>query len=867
MIGKTISHYKILEKLGEGGMGVVYRAEDTKLQRQVALKFISSRVHSNPEARVRFIHEARAAAAISHANICTIYEIDETDDGQTFICMACYEGESLDNTIQRGQIPVGEALKIAIQVARGLSAAHEAGVVHRDIKPGNVMVSDRGDARIVDFGLAKLTGQTSLTKTGSTVGTVAYMSPEQARGQPVDARTDIWSLGALTYEMVAGRRPFDGENQQAVIYAIVNERQKPLRSFETDIPPELEGIIDRALTKNLDRRYQDVNEMLDDLRTLLRQVEISQGTSTRTWIYARTRESRLRAAAVGSGLAAIALVVAWTVISWQRDSPIPEGIPRRVTSAEGWEGHPALSPDGSRIAYASTESGNYDVFMTDVHGGDKIQLTTDPGMDYGPAWFPGGTDLAFVSDRGGAVSVWKTGQFGGGATMMVENAELPAFSPDGTRIAFQRASQSGRTRICVAPLSDLSDVTTLTGDEHGLWSHERPAWSPDGRRICYSGHDGLWTVPVDGGRPEPLTGGQEADCWPAWSSDGKHIYFESFREGTQALWRIGSRGGRAHRLSLGTSEEGEPCVARDGKRLAYSTGTASDRAVLMDLDTGEELVIPGVEGGCMAALAPDRSRIVYATQQWGRNWELALRDLVDGVPSAAPRRLTDQPGNASHPIFSPDGAWIAYYRIRISSRERDIWVIPSAGGQPVRITVDPASDVHPAWSPDGAELAFVSERSGTGDIWAIPIRDGAGAGEPRRVTTGSASATSPAWSPDGASIAFVGGVDDQRDVWIVDASGSSSERRLTTDVDALRVRWDFSSGRILVSAACGSNCVMLWQLDPASGELAVVEPHVNFGLKGKVAFFDVSQDGRLLVFSKGEFAGDVWVLEAKEGVY
>ncbi len=867
MIGSTISHYRILKKLGEGGMGMVYLAEDLKLGRRVALKFLPESALRDAKVRQRFLREARSASALAHQNICTIYEIDEDGGGRTFISMACCDGESLDNRIRRGQIPVGEAVKIAIQIAQGLSAAHKAGITHRDIKPGNVMVSDGGDVRIVDFGLAKLSGQTSLTKSGGVVGTVSYMSPEQARGLGVDARTDIWSLGVVIYEMVSGRRPFDGENQQSVIRAILHDRQKALGSYETDVPPELEGIISKALEKRADSRYRDINEMLGDLRELSRQIDASQTASTQTWAYARSREMRLRAAAIASGLVTVALVVGWAVVAWQRERPIPEGIPRRVTSAEGWEGHPALSPDGSRIAYASTESGNYDVFVVDVNGGSKIQLTANPGMDFGPAWFPDGTELAFVSDRSGSRDIWKVSQFGGGATTLVENADLPAISPDGTRIAFQRPSQSGETRICVAPLSDPSSVTTLTGDEDGLWSHENPAWSPDGKWICYSSNEGLWTVPADGGKPEPLTSGQGADRWPAWSSDGRYVYFGSYREGTLALWRISSRGGRAQRFSLGTGEEGEPSVSRDGRMLAYSTGTASDRAVLLNLDTGERAVIPGVEGDCMVALAPDKSRIAYAAAHWGRNRELAVRELLDGVLSPAPVRLTDQPGNASHPVFSPDGAWIAYYRVNMKGPERDIWIIPADGGRPVRITDDPASDIQPAWSPDGSELAFVSERTGISEIWAVPIRDGASAGAPRRVTSGGVSAFMPAWSPDGKRIAFVGEKGGQLDVWVVDADGRNPEHRLTTGAGALKVCWDSASGSILAAAACDGNRVLLWRVHPTSGELTPAEPQVVFGLKGKMAFFDVSKDGRLLVFSEGEFAGDVWVQEPKQGVY
>jgi serine/threonine protein kinase len=228
MIGKTISHYKILEKLGEGGMGTVYKAEDTKLKRTVALKFLSPELTREPVAKRRFIHEAQAASALQHHNICTIHEIDETAEGQLFISMDCYDGQTLKEKIAGGSLAVDEALGLAVQVAAGLSKAHGAGMVHRDIKPANIMVTNDGIAKILDFGLAKLAGQTKVTKTGMTVGTIAYMSPEQARGEPADARSDIFSLGAVLYEMLTGELPFPGEHEAAVIYGIMNSDPKRL---------------------------------------------------------------------------------------------------------------------------------------------------------------------------------------------------------------------------------------------------------------------------------------------------------------------------------------------------------------------------------------------------------------------------------------------------------------------------------------------------------------------------------------------------------------------------------------------------------------------------------------------------------------
>jgi eukaryotic-like serine/threonine-protein kinase len=270
MIGKTISHYKIIDKIGEGGMGVVYKAHDTKLDRAVALKFLPHHLGSDDTEKKRFVHEAKAASALDHNNICTIYEVDETEDGQILIAMAYYTGETLKYKIERAPVKVEEVIEITIQSARGLMKAHEHGIVHRDVKPANIMVTSDGTVKILDFGLAKLGGLTKLTKTGSTLGTVPYMSPEQMRGESVDQRTDLWSLGVVLYEVLTGRMPFKGEYEQAVAYQILNENPEPVTGLRSGIPIELERIVSKLMHKNPDERYQSAGDLIADLKHLQR---------------------------------------------------------------------------------------------------------------------------------------------------------------------------------------------------------------------------------------------------------------------------------------------------------------------------------------------------------------------------------------------------------------------------------------------------------------------------------------------------------------------------------------------------------------------------------------------------------------------
>ncbi|MEA3409633.1 MAG: hypothetical protein U9Q95_04725, partial [Candidatus Eisenbacteria bacterium] len=499
-----------------------------------------------------------------------------------------------------------------------------------------------------------------------------------------------------------------------------------------------------------------------------------------------------------------------------------------------------------------------------IYTGETL-LTDNPTNDSDAAWSPDGRRIAFVSDRAGTRSVWKVGQFGGAATLALEDAEYPAISPDGTGIAFSRADDSRFLRIWLASLNNPSDATMLTAGEHGLWDHVGVAWSPDGKTLSYSAQANLWTVPAEGGSPRRLTRNREGGTGSAWSSDGRCIYFDSCSRRTLALWRVPSRGGEPRLMTQGTGYESEPDVSADGSRLTYSTGSLGTGAVLVDLATGQQTTIGRLRYEAMASLSPDGSRLIYVSERWDGRGELAEQQLDDGVPAGSPVRLTDQEGTASHPFYSPDGRWIAYYLILRG--KRDIWIIPSGGGRPIQFTSDSEQDVLPAWSPAGDMLAFVSRRAETYDVWVAPVREGSPAGEPRRITDGSVLAVSPVWSPDGTEIAFVGSADGRREVWVVPADGAAPARRLTEGVDATRIRWDVASGTILAAATCGEESRTLWAISPGTGEAIPFEPAVVFGTERAIGLFDLSQEGRLLVFSRENLTGDIWVSEGPPGTY
>ena len=443
MIGTTISHYHITEKLGEGGMGVVYKATDTKLDRPVALKFLAPHLLRDDEGRKRFEREAKAAASLDHPNICTVHEIDEAE-GRTFIVMAFLDGRPLSKRIAEGPLKLPEALSIAIQMAEGLEAAHDKGIVHRDIKPDNVMLmkGSRGFVKLMDFGLAQLAESSKLTREGTTLGTPIYMSPEQALGDPTDRRSDVWGLGVVLYEMVAGKPPFRGEVDQAVIYSITNEQHEPLTAVRTGVPIDLERIVEKCLAKEADERYQHVIDLLVDLQALRRDLEPQTSKVATQPGTARRTSPAIIGAAAAILLVAVGLTW-WFTRSSELPSPsVPQYKLSQITQDTGYSGNPALSPDGKLLAYASdrAEENNLDIWVQQVAGGEPIRLTNHPTNEHSPSFSLDGSQIVFESGRDGG-GIYVIPALGGNAKRVAYSSihgpgAHPRFSPDGGWISY-----------------------------------------------------------------------------------------------------------------------------------------------------------------------------------------------------------------------------------------------------------------------------------------------------------------------------------------------------------------------------------------------------------------------------------------------
>ena len=845
-------------------MGEVYRALDPRLGRDVAVKVVHPRLAADPSRLSRFEKEARAAAQLDHPNILVVHDIG-THEGSPFIVSELLQGESLREKLGE-PLPLKKAVDYAIQIAHGLAAAHEKGIVHRDIKPENVFVTKDGHVKILDFGVAKLlptfeassidtkTPTETATQPGTALGTAAYMSPEQIRGQPVDARSDLFSLGVVLYEMLSGKRPF--------------QREHGRRDHDRD-PPRGSAPDRGCHCSNPSRARED------------RQPVSGKATGGSAVLGARPRASpprHLDGPAAGrevgreaaihappwlaATVVAVAVLAAIVILlnrprTLARTAPEAQiwGPARQITSAPGWEAEPAFSPDGTLVAYSASASGNADIWVVDPDGGEPIRLTDGPTENRKPTWFPDGRSIAFVSTRSGIASVWKVPRLGGSASLLLENGDMPAISPDGTRIAFSRAGPSGKTRIWVAPLADISHAERLTGDREGQWNHIDPAWSPDGTHLCYSDQHDLWLVSTGGGGARKLTRDGTADGEPVFSPDGTSVYFSSSRADPQSVWRVPLNGGAPERITPGTGTANHPSLSRDGRRLVFSTLAIDRDVVVADRNTGTVCRVASSRDDETPAIAPDGSAVAYVSNRLG-NRDLWIEALQSGCPGTKPpRRLTSLKTWAATPVFSPDGSWVAFFRVLGLEGRRDIWAVPVDGGAPVALVGSPAQNLHPAYSPDGTRLAFVSDRSGREHVWILPIRAGQPAGEPWRLTDGEMTDMFPAWSPDGGRIAFL----RADEAWVVEVRPGAAPRRITAGAEAHHLSWEPGGTALLVSGLFGTPNLHLRTVELVSGTTKPTMPPLVLGDRDAPGYISLSRDGRFFATDITEVKGNLWI--------
>ncbi len=854
--GQTLLHYRIVEKIGEGGMGAVWKAVDTALDREVAIKILPAAFSEDPDRLARFEREAKLLASLNHENITTIHGLHEVE-GLRFIAMELAQGEDLAQRLQRGPLPLDEVLIVGREVAEALEAAHEQGVIHRDLKPANVVLGAADRVEVLDFGLAKAlereptSGGTdpamspTLTSGGQTrdgmiLGTAAYMSPEQARGRPVDRRADIWAFGCLLYEALTGERAFPGETVSDTLVAVLS-REPDWSALPAGTPPRLRRLLERCLTRDERRRLRDIGEA----RIVIEDVIAGDGgAAAEVAVPEARRPSPARWAILGVA-GAVLFAAGWLLRpseSVEARGLDPDSAFRRLTFGEGLEFEPALSPDGNYVAYTTDEAGNLDIAILPLAGGNVNRVVTHPADDAHPRWSPDGTRLAFVSARGrpggylttvgglGSVSTYIAAvnadlylvpALGGAASKLADRAAYPTWSPDGSALAFQ-SDRDGQWHIWRMPAAGGEPVKLTDGDGMDF----QPAWSPDGRFIAYGSFEdglGLYVVPAAGGERTRLFEGMALE--PAWSPDGRWIYFSTDRTAGPAvlnLWRLPVGGdGRpvaaAEHITFGEGSDIDVSLSSDGRRLAFSTVRFAPDVWALDVQTRVLRRITSTDGSEDAPhLHPDGRTLLFESDRTGssRLWTL---DLVDGTL----QQLTT-PGETRFARWSPDGSRIAYEldlpdgprrlavqrrgdatpeivvkqegagataaqwspdgRLIAASAATSSWIHELGGAS----TELPEPGVFPTWSPDGGEIAVQREvRSGVRELWIVP----AGAGEARRVAGGDVEYSHPQWCPTDPDRILV--VIDHKDLGIVRVSTGEVER--VTDLASSTVLVDYPS--------------------------------------------------------------------------
>jgi len=698
MIGTTVGHYTITEKLGEGGMGIVYKATDTKLNRLVALKFLPDRVQKDPEAKARFLQEAQAAAALNHPNICTIYGVDE-QDGQLYIAMEFIEGGTLRDALGSVVGKVTDAVNMAIQIGDALQEAHGKGIVHRDIKADNVMITKRGQAKVMDFGLAKLRGALKLTRTSSTVGTLGYMAPEQIQGGEVDPRSDIFSSGVLLFELLTGKLPFRGEHEAAMMYSILNEAPESIQTYIPHASPKLSHILSRALEKDPEDRYQSMADMVSELRRLLKQSSrVSRVSipamptspspssaaipSTQSSTPATPGKSRNMMVYAGIGVVVIAIIGGILLFTGRSSVELNPGMTIRVLDIPVAEiDYPGLSGDGNWITFTTKgRNGVGRLFLMNTGSGEPRAVATDTGTIYQMA------DLSFDASRivfnaipSNATTVWSaipsiytTSALGSGTRLLADTAILPRWQPDGERVFFFRLNeQSPSSRISIwSVAADGSDrrmeIEDAIGTDVAHLGRISLSVSPEGRFFAYlrtflpGAFQEIMVHDRSTGEDRQLTHDQKNIDEVCWASNGQ-IIFSSNRSGNTNLWMISADGGEPVQITKGSGPDLGIRVSKDNSKLLY-----------------------------------------YVDERIGDLWSGSLQ-------SGVARQITNDDRVRFNAVVSPSGRQLAFVMTigDVLNPTQAIYISNMDGSGRVELTT-PTTDVLqlPRWSPDEKRIAY-----------------------------------------------------------------------------------------------------------------------------------------------------------------
>lgn len=863
--GHHLAHYEIIERIGAGGMGEVYLAKDKKLDRRVAIKILNEKFSRSESNLHRFTQEAKAASALNHPNILVIHEIGENEETH-FIVSEFVEGKTLREIFKEKTLNLSETLEISIQIASALSAAHAANIIHRDIKPENIIVRSDGLVKILDFGLAKLVAHKPIgfedttikqneTAEGMILGTVNCMSPEQAKGERVDARTDIFSLGIVIYEMLTGKTPFAGNSVSEILVNLMTAEPKPLSQFVRDIPEEIEHIVCKMLRKNKDERYQTMKSLSADLKELreklafderLEKSHPSNAEKETKQFQAATDDANLQTAehlaqkrrvywdSFASArnvavLAVLAITIAGALFMWQPwrarqeaqlsldSGPLQADA---LTTLPGVESYPSLSPDGNYVVFTWTgnKQDNQDIYVQMIGSGSPLRRTTDPGNDYNPVWSPDGRWIAFLRSPPPSPSG-------------VRNRELRIIPP------------LGGTERKLADIRSQDFARGLFPDAVYL------AWSPDSKSLIVSDTlgegqpDALFVVSLETGEKWQLTNPQppmRADTSPAVSPDGNSLVFLR-----RTSWGLGelhllplekdlTAAGEPKRLTSTELYADYPAWMPDGKEIVFSAKSGLWRLSVEGESAPTRIAYVG-EDGMMPAISRSQpgkpARLVYVRSIADSNlWR--IETPAPGIPSTSPPvRVISSTKPEYHCQFSPDGSRVAF--VSNSSGEPEIWISDPDGTNAVQLTSMKTRDTNcPYWSPDGQNIAFSSTKEGGEfDVYTVP----AVGGKPRRLTSHPAIDLCPTFSLDGKWIYFGSDRSGDYRLWKMPLDGGDA-----IQVTPNQSPWASESADGNLYYPAFSVASPIWRLSVSGGEPVKIADGVvwfNFCLLKKGAYY------------------------------
>jgi len=758
-------------------MGEVYRARDTRLRREVALKILRESRSGDPRHGLRLLHEARAASALNHPNIVVVYDVG-TEENVPFVVSELVDGAPLRQVMSRGPMPIKALLDVAVQIADGLAAAHDAGLVHRDLKPENVMVTSDGRVKILDFGIAKIerrdnarTGNEQLpteTANGLLTGTAAYMSPEQARGRSVDFRSDQFAFGLVLYEMTAGARAFTRETPVQTLSAIIEDEPPALAHLNPKAPVQLRWIVDRCLAKDSRQRYAATTDLASDLRTLrnrLSETGATPAASLQPAVAGASRSALIVAAVSG---AAGTLLLAGLLLR-----PVPAPVPRFTPLANdfSYQGEPAWSPDGKMIAYAALKDGVLQIFKRSRGSSQSFQLTSSKFDCRSPFWARDGSGVYYISPAGETEGVWSVSAVGGVPEPVLANAVAAALSPDGRTLAFLRdAGAEGAAALhlwMASPVKSEPHRYTRGGFERDVFSDGTLRFAPDGATLGlwvqnWSGFFGigprsaLWLIPSNDGEPSraPAEVGELPNYPPHfdWLPDGRRVVaaFDTVPSDHPHLWIIDTKSGDRTQVTQGPGSENMPAVY--GPQIAYTTQDADFDLIEIPTDgSSPKTLLATTRSETEPSWSPINDEYVFVSDSLG-GAEIRRRSgagsFDERVVTAAD--LPDRTTALRLPAISPDGRRIAFEITGWRRTGSTIWIKTLGGGAPVPLTAAKGNNSAPTWSPDGDRIALAL---GTPEGWSLAVERVGLPAEPVVIRRNISPFAHPQWSPDNQWIA------------------------------------------------------------------------------------------------------------------